>query len=455
MSKILEGPIWRVILISVALFLAWQIVTINMADHYVNKIVIEGDEAALDKALWWDAGHPRALTLKAARLLSQGDVETAEPMLQEAVRANPADARPLLLLANIQLERGNTDVSDQMADLANTFMPVNYQVQKGLAAYWEERGQYEKAIAHLATALEAKHQLRDELYPVFLRIAENPAARELMAPIAAEPPKWWDGFVWYAAKNAENLDTLRILAAMRKQAEDYPFTERERSSFIWRLRKEGLIAEAYMVWVNGLDKEQRGALGYVYNGNFERDLMNSGFGWHARPPKNSGIIINTAVTYGIEGKEALFMSFKGKRVRFSHLSQPLFLDTGVYRLTGKVRPDKLKARKGLKWYVWCTSGAKGKVGESEAFLGTGDWRQFEFDITVPPECRGQTLQLRSIGNRDVDHEIRGEIWFDDLHIQLLRDVVDIDDADEGAQGSEVEAKEASKDASSAGNGGKK
>ena len=139
MSKVLEGPIWRVILISVALFLAWQIVTINMADHYVDKIVIEGDEAALDKALWWDAGHPRALTLKAARALSQGDVETAEPMLQEAVRANPADARPLLLLANIQLERGNTDVSDQMADLANTFMPVNYQLQKGLAAYWEER----------------------------------------------------------------------------------------------------------------------------------------------------------------------------------------------------------------------------------------------------------------------------------------------------------------------------
>ena len=39
-----------------------------------------------------------------------------------------------------------------------------------------------------------------------------------------------------------------------------------------------------------------------------------------------------------------------------------------------------------------------------------------FEVTVPDECSGQMLRLYSAGHRDVDHELDGAIWFDDLQI---------------------------------------
>lgn len=424
MKQLLEGNIWRVILTIGALFIGWQIITINLADHYIDELTINKDETALDSALFWDSGHPLALAIKAERLIELGENEQAERILKQAVKGNPADARPLVLLAGIYKSRGEIEISDQMAETANVLMPVNYQVQKSLAAYWESRSNFEKAIAHLSTALAANRELREELYPIFLKIAENQDTRSLLAPITSEPPEWWEGFFRYATRNTEDIDTLRSLAGMRKDSETYPVTEHERRDYIARFRKEELIAEAYMAWVGGLDKDAREALGYIYNGNFERDIANTGFGWYAYPPKNSGIIISTAKTYGIEGEKALYISFKGKRVHFHDLYQHLFLDHGTYRLSGKVRLDKLKARKGLQWQVVCSAGAEGRLGESEKFLGSGDWRKFEFELVVPIECKGQILQLYSVGNRSVDYEIRGEIWFDDLHIQLTRQIAE-------------------------------
>ena len=449
MKRLLKNNVWRVVLVLAAIMIAWKIISVNLADHFV-KLAGEGDQDALESALFWDAGHPRVLVLQGERLLESGQEDLAEKFLIEAVQANPADARPLILLADIRRKRGEESVADQMVETASRLMPVDGNIQRAVAVYWYERGMLDLAVEHLSTALAGNYwKLRDELFPVFLKIAETPGAHETLAPLAEDPPLWWEGFVVYATKNAENVDTLRVIATMRKSSDKVPISKRERNTYIQRLRKEGLLAEAYLHWVNGLDKEQRQLLGYIYNGNFEHELSNSGFGWYARLPKNSGIIINTAITYGIEGKQALYLSFKGKRVRFRHLRQPLFLDAGTYRVTGRVRPDKLRARKGLQWVALCTVGAKGKLGESRPFLGTGDWREFEFDINVPPECRGQLLQLRSVGNRDVDHEVKGEIWFDDMHIQLQRQELRTEHAEQVSgsvqePGSEIDEKNQSK-----------
>ena len=89
-------------------------------------------------------------------------------------------------------------------------------------------------------------------------------------------------------------------------------------------------------------------------------------------------------------------------------------------LTGRVRPDNLKARRGLQWRVDCNAGASGTLGNSDTFAGSGDWRAFAFDITVPADCIGQVLSLRSVGARDVDHEIEGVLWVDALRIERKR-----------------------------------
>lgn len=425
MQKVMLTIFRRVVLVLAAIVLIWKIFAINVTDLLVDR-VIEGDTNALTQAMVWGPTHPRVLELEAGRLIKAGQMEQADALLVKSIKRNPADSKPLMLLADIRRRAGDISSADKMVETADKLMPVDARTQRQIAFYWYERDRLDLMVPHLSIALSSDLSYSDKLFPMFLKIAEAPGARAALAPIAEAPPIWWDRFAEYAIRNTKNIDSLRVLAQMRKESKQAPISDRERNAYINRLKKDGLLAEAYMLWVGGLDSEQRQLLAYLYNGGFEQEFSHTGFGWYANPPRNSGIVISTAVTFGIVGKQALYLSFRGKRIRFSHLRQSLYLNPGVYQLTGRVRPDKLRARKGLQWVVSCTEGAKGVLGKSPTFLGTGDWRAFSFDILVPPDCEGQLLRLSSVGNRDVDHELNGEIWFDDLRIRLQRDSTDQD-----------------------------
>ena len=126
------------------------------------------------------------------------------------------------------------------------------------------------------------------------------------------------------------------------------------------------MAEAYLHWVNGLSKEQLGSLGYLYDGGFDQPFANdSGFGWVARPPHNSGIRISRGDTYGASNDQALRLDFRGKRVRFAHVYQQVFLAPGRYSVSGRVRPDQLRARRGLQWRLYCSAGTGGTLEAAE------------------------------------------------------------------------------------------
>jgi tetratricopeptide (TPR) repeat protein len=420
MTAKVTNPLQRIILLTAATFIAWQIIAVNLSDHFVT-LAQQGDKGAIDNALFWDGGHPKALTMKARQLIAAGQEGLAEPLLVDSIQANPADARPLVLLAELHRRRGETGLGDQMIGAADRLMPVHDKVQRSIAAYWAERGRLDLAVLHLGKALSANPDFRADVYPALLLVADDAAARQTLAPLAAEPPVWWGSFFHYAIKNARNIDSLRSLMSMRGASVTEPVTEGERNAYINRLRKEGLVSEAYLHWVNGLNAQNLKALGYLFNGSFEVELSNSGFGWYARPPENSGVRINASATYGTEGREALNVRFGGKRVRFNHLYQHLFLAPGSYQLRGRVRPDKLKARRGLRWSVYCSVDSRARLGASDLLLGSGDWRRFAFDILVPPDCGGQILRLHSVGDRDVDHELEGSIWFDDMHIELQKE----------------------------------
>ena len=376
----------RGLLLLLALFLAWQVISLQMANHFARSADLGQGEAAAT-ALWWDASQPRALELEARRILADADEQTlsqlapqAERLLQQAVAAEPARGNNLALLALIN-QQADDEAAAAQAALADQLAPVHPRVQRNLARYYLLEETLGQAVIHVARAMVGKPQLAAGYYPLLMDLAADPEAREVLLAIAEDPKPfpWWNGFFRHVASNAEELDALRSLVALREASVAAPLTEYERNLYINRLRKEGLVAEAYLHWVNGLSKEQLRSLGYLYDGGFDQPFANdSGFGWVARPPRNSGIRISRGDTYGASNDQALRLAFRGKRVRFSHVYQQVFLAPGNYTVSGRVRPDQLRARRGLQWRMYCSAGASATLGQSELLVGTGDWRSFEF-----------------------------------------------------------------------------
>ena len=363
----------------IAAVVSWQILAVNLSDYFVEDASY-GNPEALQTALWWDQHHPVALAQLGADAIRQEQPAAALALLRAAIASNPADARPQMDVAALYAVDGEVEQGDRLATAANTLMPVQYAAQLDLALYWSAREDVEQAVQHLAIALVGgRGRLRETYFPQLLAVAAQEQSRGALLPITENPTlyPWWEAFFRYAARDAQDVATVTALVDMREASAQVPLSARERDLYIGRLRKDDLIAEAYLYWVNGLDKEDLQYLGYLFDGGFEREIVNkTGFEWRAYPPRNSGIRITSGDTYGVEGGTALRVSFSGKRIRFRHLSQNLYLDQGTYVLTGRVRPDNLKARRGLQWRVDCNAGASGTLGNSDTFAGSGDWRAF-------------------------------------------------------------------------------
>lgn len=398
----------------------WPTVTLNVSDHFAKQAQHGGPGAglALDRALFWDSNNPLANRLRAERLMASEQFGAADVHLRRALQHNPADGFAAALLASLELQAGKAASADSLAEIANHLAPVHPPTQRQLGYYWLSRQQPEQGIAHLARSLlGGPRPYQDEMYSLFLRIAEDPNARGLLAPYAAEPPGWWERFFLHVTREAEDLDTVRALYSARRASETTPVSTQEQTWFIERLIREGEMPEAYLAWVNTLAPSELSGLGYVYDGGFELPPTHHGFAWVARPPQNRGIVITPARVPGMTGDAALRLDFRGDRQRFAHLYQRLFLAPGAYQVSGRVRPAGLEARRGLQWRLYCTQGGQVLLGESEPFVGEGDWREFSFEFEVPAGCSGQLLRLHSAGNREVDHELAGTIWFDDLFIE--------------------------------------
>lgn len=418
---------------------AIMVVALQMSEYFTDQAK-QGHPTAQRAALDWYPGNAVARRIDGRRQLpanmssvSPKTVERAIDTFKRSVADSPLETRAMArLVSTLALAGIEASEAERLAALADRLAPVKSQVQRQLLVTALARQTYDKAVSHLARTLVGDPSARDDLFPILHALWTAEGGRRAITDIAQDPRpyRWWLGFLGYlrveaaaytpAANGSENnaLTTLRELVAARGVSATWPLQAEEREVYIAALRHEGLIDEAYLHWVNGLDKDALLRLGYLFDGGFNLPFDNSpGFGWQAKIAPNTGVIISRSETFGSSDDASLRVSFSGKRVRFRHVYQELALPAGNFRVRGRVRPDQLEGRIGVGLVFRCSLGADMVPVQSEPWLGTGEWRDFWFDVTVPAECRGQQLRLESLGKREVDHELRGTLWLDDLQIE--------------------------------------
>lgn len=405
----------RAALLAIAALILWRAAALGLSSHYAERLRA-GDAEAGARALAWNGRQPEAL-LAQAMALREKDPDGARETLARAFRENPADARPLIALAGMRQAQGDATGAAELLDAAVRLTPADPWIHRQAASLWAAQGDLAKALNHWSQALEADPQVKRQIIPILLVLAEDPRGRAAFGAFTGSPPSWWESFFAELARRALDAEPVRTLYALRRESTRAPVTESERQTYVARLRKDGLIAEAYIEWVNGLGRERREQLGLLYDGGFELEPTNWGFDWHQGG--GTQVVIDRARTYGVDGAKALHLLFKRQEHRFSGVHQSLFLDPGSYRLSGRVKTEGLETQGGLKWVVRCLLPEVKDLGESERFLGSNEWRDFGFELQVPESCGLQELRLESAGRRPIEYKISGGAWFDRLAIRRL------------------------------------
>lgn len=396
-------------LLLVAVLLAWRVLVNGLAEYYAGQETSEGVSAALR----WRADQPEALY---QRGLASNEREPAASgrWFQAAIWADPTDALAFLALAELWGGSGRQPAAAGLVEIADALAPMRSPALARSAAFWLNQNRPDRALERWSMLLRTRPQAAGQLYPVLLRLADDPAAQSLLQPLLDKPPEWWDGFFAYAAANAERPETVVFLYQHRNRAGGLPDIAEQRV-YLDRLWKEGRWLEAYLAWLSGLDERRQQGLGNLYNGGFELPVTGMGFDWRTTPPR--GVTVETVDSYGTRGGRALHVAFDGQRVRFQHVYQPLYLEPGRYQLRGRVRPDGLSLERGLRWVVRCNKTDARPLAESESFAGKDDWRLFTLDFTVPEmDCPVQLLRLELEERAGSDLGVEGGVWFDDLAI---------------------------------------
>ena len=393
----------------VAALLAWRIVVTNMSEMQLQS----DDKGATALALDWDKTNAQALFSEGVRVAKANPAQ-AITHLSSAVRNNPTDGPTYVAIARLKEDSGNIAAAEEAMQAAAQMAPRRVDVQLEAARFWFRRGDIARAMKHLDVVLTFGGSLREQIFPDLLKLAEDPATREIAhAKLLKQRITWWPQFFNHAAAKATSVETLRALFQMQADGPNAVTTEGLRA-YLQRLQRENLWIESYLVWLNNLRKDQLNAIGNLFNGGFDEEISNLGFDWIITPA--SQVVVDTAPTYGATGHKALRVVFRGPRIQFQHVHQYMMLDPGTYVLHGRVRPDNLETSEGIQWSVYCVGNAKA-TAHSERFTGTDHWQHFTAQFQVPAQgCTVQMLRLELAGRSALDYEAKGAIWFDDLSI---------------------------------------
>ena len=405
--------------ISVLVFLvavSGRILMHGFAEYYLQD-VFDGNNSSIDSVLSWYENHSKGAYLK-AKILEEVQPEKAEALLHQAIFTNPTDARPLTVLARI-IAPVNKGIADELVTLASSKMPANKSVHLRAANYWIERQQLDKALDAWHMALSVNAGLGQQIFPVLFRVLKNEEIQRYLLPFALNPPPWWESFVTYTVKNAQDISIVSRLHQLRNQSE-VPLSDKERIMLVNRYIKDKQWQQAYLVWVEGLSLTQRANLATVYDGSCESVDKSEPFGWQMSSTRYTKTTVRR--TIGVDGESALQIKFDKEEMRYHHLYQYLLLPPGDYQFTATKRTEKLAGRGRVKWFIRCSDLTKNIVGESRVILPSIEWEKMQFQFSLPSSstCSAQTLSLESIGKHAFDHKLSGVMWIDDIHIERIR-----------------------------------
>ena len=369
------------------------------------------------KALLSDLqNNPNRLSTEAlviqAQALSEASSDLSETLSTAAFRQNPSSGRAATHLLSIYESNGEVGKADGVAELASKLWPAHSYTRSTLAEYWVRRGRADKVVEEWNVLLTRGARGHD-LFPVLKAMLEDSQYSNLILQFVENPPRWWDGFFTYLSLELD-LQRLVLLYRLRLASGSAP-SKSEQKNYVERLIKERQWQEANDIWFIGLKPSQMRYSGLLFDGGFESNVYNQGFGWNLSRSKNPRI--KRDISYGIKGRKALQVTLrKQKPIDFKHVWQRILLEPGLYELSFRYRTDTLKTTKGLTWRIRCIDGEERTLVESIPLLGSNPWSSTSVRFEIPAGCGVQMLRLETVSPYRHDHFFQGSAWFDDMKI---------------------------------------
>ncbi|GEM_PF-5515231 len=388
--------------------------------HYrVDALQRGGTQAELEQALALQPGNAE-LHNRLGRLLlllPLGDTGQAGKRLEEAARLDPRGGIYWVDLALAREMGGDLSGAAEALGRARQAEPRTPMVLWHESNFLLRRGENERALEVVAELLRQSPDYTGRALAFFARVV---APGELIARVAPDRVDALEAAMEFARREGHVNAAPATWERLRRL--DRAPNEGQLRAFVDWLLARGQGDLALRVWHEAGQRRwlpvESADSGGLYNGGFQRAMLNFGFDWRVEPHPDASVWIEARGPQA--GMESLCVQFsESARAGYAHVRHWIPVEPNAhYSLRGALRSEKLYSRAGA--FLEVADAAPGRPpSRSDSVTGTSNWREILVRVETGAASRLAQLALVRPGTAPGEEPASGLVCVADLKWQKL------------------------------------
>ncbi len=396
--------------------LLFQAVRLELAVRRIRSADLEEMKRAAqlepgNAEFWNRLGRFRQLDLE------QTDLSEATRYFQRAVAISPGTARYWLDLSAAYEAGGDIGRARHALESARDAYPASADVWWNSGNFLLRQGQYDQGLAQIRQAILRDPKLLPQAITRGWRATQdvNELLDQMLPPDLDAYFQTLDFLASIQAPDPALVVWKRLLTLGR------PFPISRAFPVLDGLIRQDRATDARNMWRDalaeaGLPNGEPGDHSVVWDGSFDRDFPNGGFGWRADPIPGISADFDTNTFHS--PPRSLRMDFGG--AANLDLWEPFQYvpvePNRSYHFRASLRTEAISTESGVRFYVFDPhhSGAVDLL--TPGLTGTHEWTLQEVDIATGPETHILEIVLRRLPSRLFENRLSGTAWVDDVSL---------------------------------------
>jgi tetratricopeptide (TPR) repeat protein len=410
-------------ILALGAFLSWQTFRVGRAISRMDDISIPQSE----KALQQDPGN--ADLLHHVGTLYSTDPTEANPAeavrnLREAVARNPRRWDYWMDLGIACDFASDIACSDHAFEQSAAINPKTPAVMWAVGNHYlltDRPDQAYPAFRHLI-ALDPQYLIL--VFRMLFRATRDPQA--IYDGIAAKSPDPSIRFslLRFLCSMADFESAMKLWSEMISGPDPHPQLSLV-TPFLDLLTDHNEIDDASKVWSDlqraGLVQPTppEGAPNLLYNGDFGRPPLNSGFDW--RVSGSPDLEIDLADPTGYQGSKCVRVEFPvGRDADYDLLSQLVRVEPNTrYELSAYLRSDSLTSESGPRLRADEIGCSDCPLRTSDPTVGSTPWHEVDVEFTTEPQTQAVKVSFWRPKEPTFSRDITGTVWLSDINLRAV------------------------------------
>jgi tetratricopeptide (TPR) repeat protein len=360
---------------------------------------------------WYRLGRYRQLDFE------HSDIPLAITFYRRAVELDPHSPYYKLDLASALEMNGDDAEAEKYFRAAQENYPISAEVSWRYGNFLLRQQRLPEAYAEIHRAV----MVDSKLLPLAVSRAwhSDPNVRVLLdqiLPNTAEGDWRALSYLIQAQEAAASLAVWNHLVGLKPRI-DWRIVY----AFIDLMTNQDRFGEAGSVWKQALaaDGTFPGASAdgsLVFDGGFESDPSNGGFGWRQQNVQGADFDFDTEEKHsGLRSARIIFD--RTQNIDFGHLFQWVLVEPSTrYRFRAFLRTDHISTDSGMRFEIRDPRRTKDLDVLTSNETGTIPWTMEQTEFTTGPQTHLIYVLLRRTGGTHFDNQIGGTVWVDDVAI---------------------------------------